>query len=70
MDGRNQEVKAQAPIGQPGEVAEGLADGGGVVVGAIPNPDEDDRGEDVKGDEGAESCEESWGQQPGGFEGV
>lgn len=68
MNGRNQEVKAQAPIGQPGEVAEGATDGGGVVVRAIPNPDDDDSSEDVEGDEGAENCEEICGQQPGGFE--
>lgn len=54
MDSREQEIKAQTPVGQPGEVAEGLADGDAVVVGAIPGPDDDDGGEDVEGDEAAQ----------------
>lgn len=60
MDRGNEEIEAQAPVGQPGEVAEGLADGDRVIVGAVPGPDDDDGGEDVEGDEGAENREESW----------
>lgn len=50
MNRREEMVKAQSPVCQPGEVAERLADGGGVIVGAIPAPDEEDRREDVQGD--------------------
>lgn len=60
VEGRDEEVEGQAPVGQPGEVAEGLADGAGVIVGAVPGPDDDDGGEDVEGDQGAESREEGW----------
>jgi hypothetical protein len=47
VNGREQEVEAQTPVGQPGEVAEGLADRNAITVGAIPCPDDDDGGEDV-----------------------
>lgn len=53
VDSRDEEVETQAPVGQPGEVAEGLADSDGVIVGAVQGPDGDDAGEDVKSDEGA-----------------
>lgn len=52
VDSRDEEVEAQTPVGQPGEVAEGLADGDGVIMGAVPGPDGDDAGEDVKSDQG------------------
>lgn len=68
MDGCDEEVEPQTPVGQPGEVAEGLADGDGVIMCAIPGPDDDDGGEDVEGDEGAQSRESGWREEPGCFE--
>lgn len=53
MDSRDEEVEAQTPVAQPGKIAEGLADGDGVIVGAIQGPDGDDADEDVKCDQGA-----------------
>ena len=71
MDARDEKVKPQTPVGQPGEVAEGLADADGVViVGAVPAPDEEDGGEDVEGDGAAEEGQRDGRQEPGGFKGV
>jgi hypothetical protein len=54
-------IKAQTQVCQPGEVAEGLADGNAVIVGPVPGPNDDDRGEDVQGDEAAETGEDGRG---------
>lgn len=50
MNRREEMVKAQSPVCQPGEVAERPADSGAVTVGPVPAPDEEDRREDVQGD--------------------
>lgn len=53
MEGRENKVKAQSPEGQPGEVAEGLANGIAVTAGAVIRPDCDDGREDVQSDQAA-----------------
>ena len=68
MDAGDKVVEAQTPVGQPGEVAEALADGGAIAMGAVPAPDEEVGDEDVEGDESAERSEGQRRQQPGGFE--
>ncbi|XHF98292.1 hypothetical protein AWENTII_001848 [Aspergillus wentii] len=67
VDGGEAEIETQTPVGEPGEVAEGLADLVAVAVGAIPAPDKEDSGEDVEGDEGAEDGEDERRKKPGGF---
>lgn len=62
MHAGDQVVEAQAPVGQPGEVAEALADGG------VPTPDEEVGEEDVEGDEAAQAGERQGRQKPGGLE--
>ena len=64
MDCGEKKVEAKAPIGQPGEIAERLADPNAIIVGAIPNPNDDDRGEDVEGNECAQTCQNCGRQQP------
>lgn len=50
MDCRDEKIESQPPVREPGEIAEALADGVGVAVGAVPAPDEEDGDEDVEGD--------------------
>lgn len=68
MHAGDQVVEAQAPVGQPGEVAEALADGGAIAMSAVPTPDEEVGEEDVEGDEAAQSGERQGRQKPGGLE--
>lgn len=68
MNCREKLVKAQSPVCQPGEVAEGLANCDAVAVGAVPGPDHDDGGEDVQCDQAAQTGEDGRGEEPGGFE--
>ncbi len=68
MEGAEEEVESQAPVCQVGEVGEGVAAGGGEVVGVVPAEDGEDGGEGVEGEEEAEGGEEVWWEQPRGRE--
>lgn len=63
-------IESQAPVRQPGEVAEGLADGVAIAMGAVPAPDEEDGHEDVERYEAAENSVGEGREEPGGFEAV
>lgn len=56
MDGGDQEVESQTPVREPGEVTEGFANCDTVIVRAVPDPDDNYGGEDVEGDETAQTC--------------
>lgn len=60
MDGGDEEVEPHAPEIQPGEEAEGLADGGGRAMCGVPAPDEEDAEEDVDGDYQSQAAEDGW----------
>lgn len=68
MQGREEEVEAQAPVGEIGEEGKGAAGGDGEVVGVVPAEDGEGRDEGVEGEEEAEGGEEVGGQEPGGCE--
>lgn len=70
MDRRSEEIETEAPVGQPGEVAEGFPDSGTIVVSAVPDPDDDDGGEDIEGDERTQAREHSGRKQPRCFKSV
>lgn len=61
MDGGEQHVEASAPVSQPSEVAEGVTNRGGVIVGAIPAPEDEDGGENVQRDQTAKTSEDGGG---------
>lgn len=61
VQGREEEVEGQAPVGQVREVGEGLARGDGEAVGVVPGEDGRDGGEGVEGEEEAERGEEKGG---------
>lgn len=64
MDRSEEVVESQTPVRQPGEVAERLANLDTVIVDAVPGPDEDDRREDVQGDQATETGEDGGGHEP------
>ena len=67
VDGGEEHVETYSPVGQPGEVAEALADFCAVAMSAAPAPDEEDAGEDVEGDGAAEDGVGKGREKPGGF---
>lgn len=70
MRRRKQEIKAQAPEGQHGEVAELVVVAVHEAVRALPPEDEEEGQEDVEGDEGAQGREGGGREEPGGGEAV
>lgn len=67
VDGGEEHVETYSPVGQPGEVAEALADFCTVAMSAAPTPDEEDAGKDVEGDGAAEDGVGEGREKPGGF---
>lgn len=70
VDRRHEEVEPQTPEIEPGEVAEGLADAGAGAVRTLPAEDEEDAGEHVQREKGAQRGQHAWWEEPGCFEGM
>ena len=68
MQGAEEEVECQAPVGQVGEVGEGSPSGDGEVVGVLPGEDGEDGDEGVQREEETEGGEEVGREKPGGCE--
>ena len=68
MQGREEEVERQAPVGEVGEEGEGATRGDGEMVGVVPAEDGEGCDEGVEGEEEAKGGEDVGGKEPRGCE--